>query len=281
MPAKNGESLKLHIPPQQIVYDLRVCGSLVECQETWNWNQSPREPRGPCKEPFSRAARLRMMKEIAQIQWQNDTRYSLISLTYPDHVANRTNATHTIDRSRYIRDMEKLVGRPLGILWRKEWKQRLSGERKGEFTLHWHLLAWSTPWIDHRDIRKLWAKILRTGGPLCTDIREAKTAERAAFYAAKYAAKASSCSLDNGAYLNRQWGRAWGFTRKHLISYYEPKIIRNLSPSEFALLKALASAEWQGIDRGSNQGFTLFSKHGDAIFRSVQKMRLANSGQAR
>jgi hypothetical protein len=218
-----------------------------------------------------------MLKEIAQIRWPDNIRYSLITLTYPDDVAERSIARHTIDRSRFVRDLEHRTGRRYGVLWRKEWEPRKSGVNAGQLTAHWHLLCFDTPWIDHKHIRKIWQSILATGGPCATDIREAKTGQCAAFYAAKYAGKPSSCSLDNAAYLNRQWGRAWGFLRKDRISYYKPSIIRGLSPEEFALAKHLAAASYTGIDPRSPGGFTLFTERGDAIARSVMKMRLAQS----
>lgn len=268
---------KLHTPEQRITYDLRVCGKLCECRETWNWSQAQRSLRGECKEPFSRQSRLRLLKELAQIRWRDDIRYSLISLTYPDQKAERSCARHTIDRSRYIRDLESLTGSKYGILWRKEWEERKSGERKGQLVLHWHLLAWDIGWVDHRDIRKLWRNILGWGGPLATDIEEATSADKAAFYAAKYAAKPSSCSLDNAAYLNKRWGRPWGFCRSIQIDRYKPIIIRGLSADEFALVKNLAAPHWKGIKRHDDQGFTLFSDVGQEIARSVQKMRLARA----
>lgn len=270
----------LHCPPQTTVYDLRVCGNLVECQETWNWQQTPREKRGTVSELFTRASRLRMLKEIAQIHWLDTIRYSLITLTYPDSVAFRSLERHTIDRSRFVRDLERTVGKPIGILWRKEWKERQSGLYKGQMCPHWHLLCFDMPWVDHKEIRGLWRSILAHGGPVATDVREARSGKLAAFYASKYAAKASSCSLDNVAYLNYRWGRPWGFLRKGSISYYEPKIIRNLSPDEFALVRQLAASQWKGIKRNDTQGFSLFGDCGNAIYRSVLKMRLARERQS-
>lgn len=273
--AEPSRRTKLHTPEQTVSYDLRVCGSLCECRETWNWNQSQRPSRGECKEPFSRQSRLRLLKQLAQIRWRDDIRYSLISLTYPDKTAERSCARHTIDRSRYIRDLEHLTGRKYGILWRKEWEDRKSGERKGELILHWHFIAFNIGWVDHRDIRKLWRNILGWGGPLCTDIQEATSADKAAFYAAKYCAGVPSCSLDNAAYLNKRWGRPWGFCRSVSIDRYKPVVIRGLSPDEFALVKNLAAPHWKGIKRHQTHGFTLFSDLGPEIIRSVQKMRLA------
>lgn len=270
----------LHVPEQKITFDLRVCGKLTECMETWNWQQSPRPLRGECLQPFSKASRLRLLREIAQIHWTDQVRYSLITLTYPDEAAERSIARHTIDRSRFVRDLEQLTGRGHGVMWRKEWKPRLTGHRKGQFTAHWHLLVFDIGWVDAADVRRIWKSILATGGPVATDVREAKSGDQAAMYAAKYSAKATSCSLDYAAYLNRRWGRAWGFLRKVLIPYYKPTIIRDLSKEELALVKALASAQWKGVPRGADQGFSLFGGCGEAIAKSVLKMRLAKARRA-
>lgn len=265
---------RVRTPPQKITYNLRVCGKLCECRETWNWNQSERIKRGECREPFSPPARLRMLREIAQIHWRDDVRYSLITLTYPDAIAERSIERQTIDRSRFVRDLERLIGHNVGILWRKEWKERLSGVRKGQLTAHWHLLCFDVGWIDHADIRRVWAAILATGGPLSTDVREAKTGQQAAMYAAKYAAKCSPCSLDNASYLNRRWGRAWGFLRTVLIPYYEPIVIRGLSHDELALARHLAHGIWPAIRPDTDSGFTLFGDEVQALAASVAKMRL-------
>lgn len=221
-----------------------------------------------------------MLKEIAQIHWKDSIRYSLITLTYPDSVAFRSLEKYTVDRSRFVRDLERHVGRPLSMLWRKEWKPRQSGQHKGQMYPHWHLLCFDTPWIAHQDVRQLWRAVIAHGGSVATDIREARSGKLAAFYASKYAAKASSCSLDNVAYLNYRWGRPWGFLRKGGISYYEPKVIRHLTPAEFSLAKQLAAGQWKGVNRADSQGFTLFGDCGDAIYRSVMKMRLATAGKA-
>jgi len=275
MPRGHTEPVPLHIPPQRVSFDLRVCGTLTECLETWNWNQQQRIKRGPCSELFSQASRLRMLREIAQINWNTGTRFSLITLTYPDQLVKRTMERQTVDRSRFVRDLERTVGRPLSMLWRKEWKPRLSGQHQGQLACHWHLLAFGIPWVAHDHVRALWRNVLAHGGNVATDIREAPSGERAAFYASKYCAKASSCSLDNVSYLNTRFGRPWGFLRKTGIVYYKPKIIRDLSPAEFALVKHLAAASWKGISRNAAQGFSLFGPCGDAIYRSVMKMRVA------
>lgn len=280
MAGTQGGKPKLYAPQQKITFDLRVCGKLCECRETWNWNQSPRQERGECRTAFSPSSRMRLLREIAQIEWLDGVRYSLLTLTYPDQCARRSIAQHTIDRSRFTRDLEQLTGRETGILWRKEWKERQSGVFKGQILPHWHLLLFDSAWIDHKDIRKLWSVVIGATGPVATDIREVKTAVQAAYYAAKYASKAPDCSLDNVSYLNSVFGRAWGFLRKHQIPYYEPTIIRDLSPEEFALAKHLASAQWRGIPRGKEQGFTLFGDCGPAIVESVRKMRLANARRA-
>lgn len=269
----------LHVPTQKIIYDLRVCGQLVECRETWNWNQTPSEKRGECREPFSAASRLRMLKEIAQIHWRDDIRYSLITLTYPDALTRRTVGRQTLDRSRFTRDLERLVGTKISMLWRKEWKHRLTGVHKGKLAPHWHLLCFRMPWVDHRDVRKLWRACLAHGGRVATDVREASSGEQAAVYAAKYAAKRTSCSLDYATYLNTGFGRAWGFVRKHLISYYKPTLIRGLSEDELALATQLAQSIWPGVHCNGTGAFTIFTPHAANFLGSIQKKRLARTRQ--
>lgn len=168
---------------------------------------------------FSRPARLRMLKTIATIDWKNVGKSVMITLTYPDARGDRTHAERTRDRNVFLLALEREVGHTFPVLWRTEWKVRQSGERKGEIIPHMHLIALGVPYIDWRNLRKLWARTLEWDGYVATDIFATKNGNHAARYAAKYAAKSEVLdSLDYASYL-RMDGRHWGLTRKGNVKW--------------------------------------------------------------
>jgi len=174
-----------------------------------------------------------MLKTIAKIDWSRVPYGVFVTLTYPDDLWVRDYHQRTIDRSRWIRDIEKHLDREVSILWRIEWQKRKSGKRKGQIAPHLHLMLLGVRFVAADVVRQCWRGVLLAVGPLATDVRGITGKEGCGRYLAKYISKAAS--LDNAAYLNRPWmaGRNWGLTRPALVPWADVEHDREISEEEY------------------------------------------------
>jgi hypothetical protein len=253
-----------HVFAQQMTGDdewaLRVQGNCVEVKRRL---RSPRpyrpSPRGLISK-FSRQSRMNLLRLIAKIDWNRVGKSLFITLTYPDRFHDRPLRSRTVDRSRWYRDTEKLLGRQYPLLWRCEWKARRSGSNVGEVYPHFHLLAFGVPFLDHREVRNIWRAILEVEGPLATDVKAIEGPEGAGRYLAKYVSKA--CSLDDSTYLNNPWinGRSWGLTRKEMVPMCSVAWNNLMSPKMVREAQELADHVIPFYKYGYRSGFTLLGE---------------------
>lgn len=229
VPADPRQTGPFYLPPQTTRWYARQQGHLLEVRKVVNHSVVPTEAKRGKIMGFTRAARLRMLRLIARIDWARVGGSSFITLTYPDHVVNRTYQQRTTDRTLFIKGIEEIIGTKVATLWRVEWVARKSGQFQGQMKPHLHIVVFSASQIGQGDVRSLWRRITKVKGPLATDTRKATDGSHAAKYAAKYAAKECSLgALDNNAYLETH-GRAWGTTRKSMIPFGPARIIRELT----------------------------------------------------
>jgi len=207
-----------------------------------------------------------MLKTIAKIDWGRVPYGVFVTLTYPDECWERDYYQRTIDRSRWIRDIEKYLDREISILWRIEWQKRKSGARKGQYAPHLHLMLLGVRYVAASAVRQYWRGVLRVVGPLCTDVRAVTGKEGVGRYLAKYISKASS--LDNAAYLNRPWmaGRNWGLTRPSLVPWADVTADRELSEEEYRLAMEALIEMRMPPGAASQESFTLLGEQRVGLF---------------
>jgi len=198
-----------------------------------------------------------MLKFIATIDWRRAGQVLMVTLTYPDEIADRVPAKRTTDRGLFLRVVEAYFGCPMPVLWRMEWQERKSGAYKGKLLPHFHLVVFGIPFMDWRVIRGAWAKVLDWDGPLATDVRKSREGAKAAIYVAKYCGKVlrASC-LDNGSYLNRG-GRSWGMCRATLIPRHRPWLVPNLTERQLAYVRKNAALKIPNFDPDRGGSFCL------------------------
>jgi len=232
----------------RIRFRVRIQGNLLQVTKKIANALTPCDVGRGVVTNFTKGARLRMLKTIAKIDWGRVPFGVFITLTYPDTRWETDYDNRTIQRSRFIRDLEKYLDREISVLWRTEWKKRQSGERKGEYAPHLHLMCLGTRFVCSKWVRTAWRSILSVTGALATDVRGVSGAEGCGKYLAKYISKSSS--LDNAAYLNRPWmrGRHWGLTRPSLVPWADVEHDREISEDEYfsAMQAHLEMATWQG-----------------------------------
>jgi len=219
---------------------------------------------------FTKAARLRMLRTIASVNWSHVKKGLFITLTYPDECAERTIRERSTDKYLFLRYMEKHLGKQFGALWRIEWQPRKSGIRKDQLTAHWHLIVFGISWIPKEIIREYWRAVLRVDGPIVTWIDGIKNGKKLARYVGKYCSKMPETDvLDNTTYLN-SLGRHWGIHRRPLIPWFPRFLVPLLDTTEINLAENLACMTFKYFTRGADQGFQIFGanamKIGEIIF---------------
>lgn len=256
--------------PQHVSWYCKQQGDCTEVFRKLNYTQvDAKAPRGVVG-AFTRESRMRLLRTVSRIAWDDVTDSTFITLTYPDSQIATSHAKRSSHRAQFIRDLEKDLGCHTPLLWRIEFKPRQSGECRGMFAPHFHLLAFNVPYVHHADIRKWWRRILDVEGPLATDVKSVSGPRGAGRYLSKYVSKYAS--LDYAAYRNNPYlrGRHWGLTRKPLVPFAPITVNREMTASEADHAQSYASGALGFYDPVLGGGFTLFGKdHSEKIRNGV------------
>ncbi len=182
----------------------------------------PEKEKGPCK-GFSDSARFRCLRFVAGIDWQAAGESYFCTLTYPDHVDWGTYAI----RQKHLSNLQTLLRRhyerPVGFLWRIEWKVRQSGVCSGLLAPHVHALIFNAPMLTKMNVWKWWMSAIGERDYANVDCEELYNRTRVGLYIAKYSAKQDGL-LGYDAYLGKAFaGRAWGHRYKASIPRFPVK----------------------------------------------------------
>lgn len=222
---------------------------------------------------FTPAARLRMLRTVASINWGQVKRALFITLTYPDDNVSRDAAMRARDRYLFLRAMEKHLEKKVGVMWRVEWIERKTGKWKGQTLPHQHLIVFGVGYLSYSWTRDTWNGILGAKDAPSTRVDRVKGGKDAARYVTKYAGKKVDASgLVNASYPNRL-GRAWGMSRKELIPFCERFFIPILDATDIHLTENLACMTFRYFTRGTQQGFSVFGENarkvGEILFERM------------
>jgi hypothetical protein len=225
---------------------------------------------------FTRSARLRMLRTVAQINWDDVKPSLFITLTYPDKYLRATSHERNQDRHWFFRSIENYLGKKVGALWRLEWVPRKSGVRLGQMEAHVHLIVFDVKWLPAAEVNRAWRVALGADGYVRSDVKGIKNGRRdVAKYVSKYCSKCSDRSLVNSTYLNAP-GRHWGLHRKDLIPFADRFLMSDLTPEEIRLLENAACMTFKLFTRGTDQGFSLFGKNGKKIGEEILLRHIDN-----
>lgn len=182
---------------------------------------------------YSQASRLRLLKIIAEINWGKLPMGYFVTLTYPDNLASVAVGRATMQRHHWIRNIEKAIKEKMPMMWRKEYKDRQSGEHEGKLVHHYHVVVFTECDLTNQMANECWMRALQTPAYVNTDVKVMTSGEHAAFYLAKYMGKReSSPLLGNAAYLTKP-GRAWGIHRRNMLPFEQTLMHHCLTPYEF------------------------------------------------
>jgi len=221
---------------------------------------------------FSRASRFRLLKFIASVDWQAALPCLFVTLTYPDAcVATRSTLRN---QHRYLihRHFERALQVQVPMIWRVEWKPRLSGANTGIYLPHIHLLLFGVKFLPVELIRERWKATIGHQDWCSVWVEQCATHKHAAMYVAKYCGKIEPGirSLDKNAYLNS--GRQYGYTRKELIPLCERTrhVIDNQAVVDACRIEA--SQILRHYDLAEDESFTVLGQDAIKVTRHIQKM---------
>jgi len=206
---------------------------------------------------FSRKARARLLRHVAELNWDLAGEGQFVTLTYPDADAIHLNWQRTIHRSKFHRAIEKIFGSKKSACWRVEWKPRLTGSIVGAVCPHVHYLYLQTPTLDEVDVGRAWMRAIDASEFTHVHVEHVDKCDVVGLYVAKYCAKEEDPAfLVNVPYLNRT-GRHWGWHRKKDLSWHEKAEYQEISEAVVEFLKSRAGEVLGWYDAKQDGGFTL------------------------
>jgi len=216
---------------------------------------------------FSRAARFRLLRFIATVNWAEAMPCLFVTLTYPDEVVTTRSTLRNKHRYLFHRHTEKALAVKLPMIWRVEWVARKSGSNKGTYLPHIHLLLFGVHYLEHEFIRQRWAATIGHSGWCSVWVERCNEGKQAALYVAKYCSKVEDpiLSLDKRSYLNT--GRQYGYTRKALIPLHAKQRVVIEHQKIVDACRIEAHRVLGHYDLAEDESFTILGEKGDAIRR--------------
>lgn len=262
------------VPIKDVPRSIKIRGNLIEFRAGLAFTPPPPAKDGRRIQAFSKAARLRLLKDVATIDFAGIRNSSFITLTYPPAKESRSYKERTQDRYLLVRKIEWYIGRTVCGYWRTEWKPRLSGRTKGNIAPHIHLLLFAVPYIPKAMLGTWWQQILQYKKKIVVDIRRARGEAGAAYYIAKYCGKVASTSLVNALQLNKVDGRHWGKLRMEMIPRHDEMIIDGPTDEQVSYILDLAHAVFQNNDIREKESFTLMGSYAAEVKKILLDMGL-------
>jgi len=223
---------------------------------------------------LSPTARLRLLRQIARVSWQELPSGQFVTLTLPDERAATPYKILTMWRHHWMRDVESRVGRQVPILWRKEPIDRKSGIHTGKLVCHFHLSVFTERKLTEDFVTERWKTAMAWEGYSRNDVRPMKDGLHAALYAAKYMAKNDEDSiLVNLPYLTKP-GRMWGWHRPELIPYCHETTMSGITPETFREMLQTACCIRGKTLESDLEGQTCIGPIADAVKEAVLKIAL-------
>jgi hypothetical protein len=216
---------------------------------------------------FSRRARARMLKKIAEIDWATAGQGLFFTVTYPDEVAQHTMAERSRHRYLIHRWIEKTLRCKVPCVWRVEWMPRLTGSLVGKVMPHMHLLLFTDKGLDKEELRMVWMRTIGAKRHTQIDVQRINVGDMVSVYAAKYCSKeSSSLHLDNVPYRNKT-GRHAGWLRVKLIPFHPLDTFYRVNDAIVLAMRARACETLWWYDPRFDEGFTILGDVAIEIIR--------------
>lgn len=181
---------------------------------------------------FSAQSRLRLLSLMATIDYEKMRPAKFITFGYPDtHLPSKKEECNR-QRRDFWRHIENHLGRQVCGLWRLEWIDRKSGEWKGCYCPHFHLMVFDCEGLEKKNVWDFWGRAVGNPPYVEVDCQDMTNEKQCGLYVGKYCAKSASL-LDNVLNLSKWFpGRCWGKHRIERIKRH-PKSVYRLCTSDF------------------------------------------------
>lgn len=222
---------------------------------------------------FTRATRLRMIKKVATINWEETPNAHFLTLTYPDHYHDSHYYQRSMHRALFHRSMESHYGKHLSALWRVEFKNRLTGKYVGELAPHLHMIYFREKHISNMTANDLWCKAIGWDDYVNTCVKKMTNPRQVGFYVSKYLGK-TDCILGNASYRSKEaMGRQWGVLRKTEFPQAECRVGRFQDSWFLDQCREHCLTGYTPINEWGNESFTIIGEKakliGSLIFDSA------------
>lgn len=228
---------------------------------------------------FSKASRLRLFKLLAALDFTKLDYPVFISLTYPDEVLPLSYVRRRQQRFLFVRSMEAYLDKQITGLWRTEWERRQSGQHKGQWCPHLHLLLWPVVWLPMSYVNEEWKRILDYGGYLRTEIKRPRNRKQVGYYVAKYMSKPSDSSLVYAAQLNTVDGRHWGKHRAKMMPLMPEECLGDVSEADARFLYDAFTRVFPDHKLPFGESFTLMGDFVPLLTKYLKQMHLTTPGE--
>jgi hypothetical protein len=223
---------------------------------------------------FSRRARARRLRRIAEIDWASAGESTFLTVTYPDEQANHTMDERKVHRYLLHRWLERKG--QLAMLWRVEWMPRKTGKNVGKLMPHMHFIYLSKVYLvrEKHEIRLKWMEIIHATRWTQVRVTDLTVADMVSVYAAKYCAKEANASyLDNVPKRNRT-GRHAGEKRTNLIPFHPLEVTCKIGEAIVKFLRGRACETLWWYDPRFDEGFTILGDQALEAIADFKKMCL-------
>lgn len=255
-------------------YVVTVQGKLVEFKR-WQFNDPPacEKARGVIQ-TFSPAARLRVLKFLATVDFDYHDFSVFVTLTYPDKFFGIEKGRRNVHRANMLRKIESHLCHQVHGFWKVEWMPRESGSNVGEFMPHVHFLLFGVRFIHFELINRWWKDVIHNEGYVRTEIQRTVNEKQTAFYVAKYIAKTSGIVPFSITHISTIDGRHFGYVRKPNIPRKRKTVLSNLPDGVIRELEALACLADRERPPESDSTFTLLGARSDVARRVISEYLL-------
>lgn len=234
-------------------------GNLLTYRGSIGCQTPPTKQKGSVNREFSPAARLRLLRNVATVDFERTKNSLFLTLTYPDSHFDLPYRMRTQHRHLFWRKLEKFLGREAAGIWRVEWKPRLTGRMIGQRFPHVHFLIFDVAFIPWRSVATWWADVIHTDDWVQIDIEKVVGAKGVGYYVAKYCSKLpESYDLVKDLNLNTP-GRAYGYQRQGSIPRCPKNTLLRPSEGQIKALRAFAKAARPEWEHREGESFILFS----------------------
>jgi hypothetical protein len=227
---------------------------------------------------FSRKSRFRVLQMLAKIEWEKVGESCFITLTYPDAQVHFDHQLRNYQRKQFWEWIEKTTGKQIPLVWRVEWKPRLSGACVGRVSPHLHILTFDGGALETEECRRKWMKVIGASEYTQVVAKPVPKGKAVAFYVSKYCGKVEPAGILDGVPYLAKTGRHWGWMRKPLLPLYPKGHEWPITDQEAATLRVRASAVLPWYDPTIDRGFTLLGDKAEKIWLLFVQSRLDNGG---